>query len=478
MLLMPLLRIKRPEALKEHSPPDLGRLVGLDRAPEVKTLRRKLTRLASLGRAEEFGRALARRRVASHSAALGFLYVDGHVRAYHGGREIPKTHVARIRLAMPATTDYWINDARGDPVLVLTAQANAGLVEMLPPVLDEVRKLLGDRRVTVVFDRGGWSPKLFAKMIADGFDVLTYRKQPFRKVARHAFVERTETFDDRKVTYRLADQRVKLRRCKPMLRQVTRLSDNGHQTSIITSRTDLADVEVAFRMFERWKQENFFKYLREEYALDALADHRAEQDDPERDVPNPKRKAIDAEVAAVRAEVANHMARCGLGPASAIKLLAMAAGKSSRRSTPEIAAVFSSLKRYMSLVRRQAKVPQRVPVRDVVQGSVVKLATERKHITNVLKMTAFQMETTLVRLVTPHYKRADDEVRTLVQTALASAADLDLTDTELRVTLAPLSSPHRSRAISALCDELNKSSVAFPGTNLRLRFAIADQHAE
>lgn len=84
LLLMALLRIKRTEALKEHSPADLGRLLGLDRAPEVKTLRRKLSRLASLGRATRFGRALGERRVAVRSAALGFLYVDGHVRVYHG----------------------------------------------------------------------------------------------------------------------------------------------------------------------------------------------------------------------------------------------------------------------------------------------------------------------------------------------------------------------------------------------------------
>ena len=36
-VLMALLRIKRPEGLKEQSPEDLGRLLGLDRAPEVKT---------------------------------------------------------------------------------------------------------------------------------------------------------------------------------------------------------------------------------------------------------------------------------------------------------------------------------------------------------------------------------------------------------------------------------------------------------
>src|SRR5213594_1885590 len=161
LLLMALLRIKRVEALKEHPPEDLGRVLGLDRAPEVKTLRRKLSRLAGFGRAAQFGRALALRRVAARGAAMGFLYVDGHVRVYHGERSLPKTHTARLPLPMPGTSDYWVNDATGEPLFVVTAEAKAGLVKMLPVVLDEVRVLVGERRITVGFDRGGWSPRLF-----------------------------------------------------------------------------------------------------------------------------------------------------------------------------------------------------------------------------------------------------------------------------------------------------------------------------
>ena len=183
LLLMALLRIRRPEGLKEHAPQELGRILGLDRAPEVKTLRRKLTRLASVRRSGEFGRELAKRRVAQHGYAMGFLYVDGHVRAYHGKHTIPKAHVARMRISMPATTDYWVNDTKGDPLFVLTTEADPGLVKMLPKVLAEVRRLVGKRRVTVVFDRGGWSPELFKRLVKSGFDILTYRKGRWRRVA-------------------------------------------------------------------------------------------------------------------------------------------------------------------------------------------------------------------------------------------------------------------------------------------------------
>jgi transposase len=130
LLFMALLRIKRPEHLKERDPAAFGRLLGLDRAPEVKTLRRRLTRLAAHHCAEQLGAELARLRVDQRGHLMGFLYVDGHVRAYHGQRAISSNaYVARRHLAMPAITDYWINDRSGDPLLVMTGEVDAALTK-------------------------------------------------------------------------------------------------------------------------------------------------------------------------------------------------------------------------------------------------------------------------------------------------------------------------------------------------------------
>ena len=296
LLLMALWRIKRPEALKEYSPADLGRVLGLDRAPEVKTLRRKLARLAATGRATQFGQALAEQRVALRGSALGFLYLDGHVRVYHGQHTLPKAHVARMRLSMPATSDYWVNDTSGDPLFVVTAQANAGLVKMLPGLLEQIRTLVGRRRLTVVFDRGGFSPKLFQQILAAGFDLLTYRKGRRPKIPRKRFETHRTSLGGEISTYNLADQEVRLLKGKLRLRQVTRRMDNGHQTPILTSRRDLPAAQVAYRMFDRWRQENFFKYLREEYALDALAEYATTPDDATREVPNPAWAAADTKL--------------------------------------------------------------------------------------------------------------------------------------------------------------------------------------
>jgi transposase len=474
LLLMAHCRIKRPEGLKEHSPADLGRVLGVDRAPEVKTLRRRLARLAVCRRAAQFGQALAQQRIARRGQALGFLYIDGHVRVYHGHHRLPKAHVARMRLSMPATTDYWVNDTRGDPLFVITAEANAGLVKMLPGLLQEIRHLVGPRRVTIVFDRGGFSPRLFQQILAAGFDLLTYRKGRSPRIPRHAFCPRRTVVDGRTITYVLADQEVRLFRGQLRLRQVTRLTDTSHQTPILTSRRDLSAVLVAYRIFERWRQENFFKYLREEFALDALAEYAVVPDDPTREVPNPHWATLDAQLRQAYARLDRLQAEYGLEAFTNLEAqrrtmrgFKIAQGKLGQQ-------IWAAWRRAQRLEARRNRVPRRVPVQSLTSEPVVKLAPEIQHLTNLIKMVAYQAESDLLRAVAPHYRRVDDEGRTLIQSALASAADLEVTQSELRVTLAPLSSSHRTRAIAALCEELNPLNARFPGSSLRLRYAVRE----
>ena len=220
------------------------------------------------------------------------------------------------------------------------------------------------------------------------------------------------------------------------------------------------------------RRQNFFKYLREEYALDALVDYGVVPDNPAREVPNPTRSAIDTKLKEARVELTRLQAEYGVEALENIERtrptmrgFKIAKGKLRK-------AISAARKRIAQLEAKRAAMPQRVPVADVVTEEIVKLAPERKHLTNLLKMVAYQAESDLVRLTAPHYRRVEDEGRTLIQSALCSAADLEVTDRELRVVLAPLSSAHRTRAIAALCDDLNRSETTFPGSRLRLRYSV------
>ncbi|MFH1242711.1 MAG: hypothetical protein V1689_10180, partial [Pseudomonadota bacterium] len=476
LVLMALLRIKRPESLKEYSAVDIGRLLGLDRACEVKTLRRKLGCLAGKNKAQVFGQELAKSRLEKRESALGFLYVDGHVRVYNGNRRLSKGYVTKKRLAMPATTDYWINDQEGDPIFVITAPANEGLVKMMGPIVEEIKGLIGkDRRLTMIFDRGGWSPNLFQKLIQEGCDIVTYRKGKAEPIAEEHFSLMAEEIEGKRVEYRLHDERVSFLKDTLCLRQVTRLNPSGHQTHIVTSRQDLSALTLAYRMFERWRQENFFKYMSAEYALDALVDYEVEEDDLERLVPNPKRKEMMGERKKLKAQIQELSREYGLE--------ALINEEARRPTMRGFKIAHSAVSRKIEQLQLQDfelkvlydKTPQKVPLKATLNNEkAYRLKREKKHLTDLLKMVAYQAETDLLGLIRPEYARADDEGRTLIQSALKGCADLEVTNDQLRVTLHPLSSPHRSKAIKALCEKLNTTQTIFPGSKLRLVYDVRE----
>jgi transposase len=460
-----LLGEPRAEGLTRIDPTDLGRLLGLDRAPEVKTMRRRMEDLAGVGRADELIDSLARRHLDNHIEATGIFYVDGHVRAYHGAREVPKAHVARIRLSMGAEVDTWVGDRNGDGVLVWSAPPGASLVGELRVVAAKIRDLVGpDAHPTIAFDRGGWSPKLFAELASAGFHILTYRKAPKTREPLSAFREHDFTDEAGHTHTRwLADRNVRIsykdnKKNKYFAcRQITRLDpDSGHQTQILTTRTDTDPAPIAHAMFGRWSQENFFRYMRAHYALDALDTYATSDDDPTRLVPNPARRQADAKLRDAQRQLQQCQATEGK------------ASIDGRRPTPELLDAFAAARAQVdSLAAASKAIPAKIPLSQARPESV-RLAPERKRIHDAIRMATYNAESALARLLAPHYPRAADEARSLLRETFRAPADLQVAGDQLHVHLNPLSAPRRTRAIAALCDQLTATKTLYPGTNLTL----------
>lgn len=476
--MMALLRIKSIEGLSSHSPGEFGLVLGLDRAPEMKTARRKLAELAGRGQALEFSRAFTERWAAEAPDALGYLYIDGHVRPYHGRKHrLPKTHVQRRRLCMPATTDYWVNDANAEPLMFVTAPANEGLLAMMErELLPQIRKLAGDRRVTLIFDREGWSPKRFRKWTKLGFDVLTYRKGKYEEWQRRCFKEVTVELHGTKVSYLLAERMLRLAPGFRM-REVRRLCDDGHQTAVVTTRRDLPMRTVALRMFSRWQQENFFRYMRHEFALDHLPTTQVEAADPERSVPNPALKVKRQELDRVQSELRKVEQAYGQK--------AHDNSEQQRRTMRGFKISHAALGRKIKQLRAERDqlkaelkaLPARVPVRQTLDGEpVVQLERERKVITDAIKMVAYRAETQLSNLVGPLLAHRGDEARKFVRQAMDLPADL-LPNSEqgtLTVRLHTMATPRDNRALAALCTVLTELNACYPGTRLRLVFQATE----
>jgi len=165
---MALSRIKTTEKLRGHAPGEFGKLLGLDRVPEVRCLRHKMDELSADNGAERWAAHLGKYWMIQEPESVGALYIDGHVRVYHGRlTKLPRRYVSRERLCLRGITDYWINDAVGRPFFVIEKEIDPGMLntlrhDIVPRLLEEVpdqptQQQLDQApylsRFTLVFDR-------------------------------------------------------------------------------------------------------------------------------------------------------------------------------------------------------------------------------------------------------------------------------------------------------------------------------------
>ena len=475
----------RAEGATRVPPGALGRVLGLDRAPEVKTIRRKLGELAAAGKAADLIMALARRHAAVRPEALGFLHADGHARVYYGTRTVQKTHIARLKFAAPATVETWVTDRDGDPVFMVVAEPSESLAGELKRLLPDLRAIIGEgRRVTVCFDRGGWSPALFADITEAGFDLLTWRKGPAPDVSADEFTTITCTDDrGREHAYDLADATVTLgirdgprKGQEVSLRQVTRRvpakAGGTRQIHALTSRTDLTAGEVCWRLTSRWREENYFRYARTHFALDALDSHAATPDDPHRKVPNPAKKTAAAQVR--RAEILAAAAEAQRD-ASLAALRNPAPGQPVTITNQMINALDAPVQAASAELQAAADAAATVPARirlGEIAPDMIRLEAEVKQITHAIRMAAYNAETALARALDGHYARAGDEAYALIREALATSGDIVPGHGELLIRLDPLTAPRRTQALASLCNQLNQAQACYPGTDLVLRYEV------
>ncbi len=371
-------------------------------------------------------------------------------------------------------------------MLVLTAAPSQSLAAELHRLLPELRAVVGpDRRCTVVFDRGGYSPQVFTEIIAAGFDLMTYYKGAWARSPLAAFTTVDFTAPDGSHhSYQLAQRLITLpvpgqraTASQPAtaasavtLQLIVRRSPDGHQTPILTSRTDLTAAQIAYRMSNRWRQENYFKYAREHFALDALDSYADHADDLTRLVPNPAKARAKDHVANARADLIDARAQM----ADAIDAAADQAGRNGGKATvdPAPSQTHAAAQTELAAAKTASRnTPSHLPLGQVRPGSRL-LETERKLLTHAIRMSAYNTESALARLLRPHYARGDDEARALLREAFTLPGDLQITGATLHVRLDPASAPRRSNALAALCAELTDTQTRYPSTNLTLNYSI------
>ena len=483
---MTLARVRNPESLRYQAPGEWGAILGLDRCPETKTLRRKLRLLASAEHTvRDWQSALARTWATEHEDDWATLAVDGHVKVYTGrnGR-LPKHFVARQKLCMPASVSYWINALGGTPLLCLHKALDPKLIkaieqDVVPQLLqlgvvpeaapDLTRPQAGAPALTLVFDREGWSPDLFKRLARRGIACITWHKNfkgkdwpqdDFRtlEVPIHGPAGTSATTVD------LAEQPIVLRNGLTV-RQIRRRLANGRQVPMITTHPQMPLHQVAGAMFSRWSQENFFKYLREQFNLDSLPTHDLDPLDPDAQVVNPVRRALDKTIKQVRSRLA-----------AARNRLAVALQEHNQDTATRLEADADAVAAELDgLKQERADTPTHVRAGDLPeQDKLDALPVGGRLFLDVVRMIAYRAETRMMApVITTQGKKPN--ARRLLRALLTSDANIipEPANGILRIQLLGLGSDACDRMLAPLVEELNGTNTIYPGTELRLVYELA-----
>ena len=488
-----LARLPSLEQLRYCAPGEWGKLLGLDRIPEVRTVRKKLALLSDQEQVNAWSAELCAQWMGEDPDKASMLYVDGHVRVYHGSQtQLPRHYVARQKLCLRATTDYWVNAMDGQPFFLLNQVVDPGLLQVLEqqivprleatipnqPTTEELAADAKLHRFTLIFDREGYSPAFLRRMKDKRIACLTYHKYPGEDWPQEEFQTcQVKLASGNEVQMQLAERGTFLGG-KLWVREIRKLTASGHQTAILATDYRTNPGPMAAAMFARWSQENFFRYMREHYGLDRLVDYGTDEIPDTIPVVNPEYRRLDGLVRSKNGKLSRKRAAFGaLTLEGEIEPKKMAAFEHKKAELQEqidtLARELEELKAQRNAVKRHITIAE-LPDEERFK----QLSTQSKQLIDTIKMVAYRAETAMVLMAREVMKREDD-ARSLLRALYCTEADLvpDEKAGTLTIRVHRQASHCADAVIRHLCNELNQTETIFPGTSLRLWYELVSNEA-
>jgi len=498
---MALARIKNPEQLKQCKPGEIGKIIGLDRIAEVRCLRDKIKLLSKQQQAQKLNNLLADHWYdTTDEQDKNFLYIDGHVRIYYGHEaNLPVKFISRQKLCLSATSEYWVNDAQGLPVMMVMGELTEKLQQIIEhqiiPQLQQtewlkhtssnasekqetsIREILKEQSAiqpicTFIFDRGAYEPLFFQRLWNEHrIAVITYRKNVQDNWPKDEFKSTVVTVLEQNITMLICEKKITLNGV--VLREIRKLNEGGHQTSIITTTPLIRSAVAAGRMFGRWSQENFFRYLIMDYDFDKMIEFGVETVDANKEVVNPIYRKLSHHLKKQKEKTQRLKAQ--LYP------IAEQCMDATIEHIPALCGQQIALKEKIEqhelleneIVQQRSSIPPRIKINQMpLQEKYNKLKTESKQLMNIIKMICYRAETAVANILTEYLKGTADEKRMLVKQIVKSHADIipDYENKTLTVLLHCLSAPRFNHAADKLAELLNQTETIFPGSDLKLIF--------
>jgi len=505
-----LLRIKTLAQSGSVSCGELGRVLGLDRIPEVKTLRNRIAFFANTGNVKKWAMDLSHLWLNNNDDLSGILYIYGHVNIYYGEQtKMPKRFVSRMRLCMRGSTDYYVNDRLGQPFFVVNKEISGSMIETIKkeiiPQLEldvpnqpdtkelETNPLLC--KFMIITDRECYSPEFIGDLWDKRISLATYKKNVKDKWDEAEFTEYEEidvngntikvwlaergTLMEYKKKETQINAQTKIETTKNnskqlWVREVRKKSESGHQTAIITTNFMLKTVFIGIYMFARWSQENFFKYMIENFGIDTLVSYLKRKVDDTTMLVNPQYRDMDAQqkklVSTLNIRKAKFATLILENTEIEDKMMPPFIKKKTdlMEEIEQLKNEISVIKEKKILVERKITFSQ-LPENEKFTNAI----NERKHFLDTIKMIAYRSETAMANIIKKEMSNPE-HAKVLLKQIYSSDANLkpDYNKKILTVELHRLNTWQEDKIVEFLCNELNQTETAFPGTDLVLFFKL------
>lgn len=438
------------EGVRRLATPSAPLLLRADHTPTASGVRRRLWRLGEEGGGVELHGNVADRYLAVARTAEGELavfYIDNHMRPYTGDQVVRRGWRMQDKRVRPGSTDYYVHDEDGRPVLRVGVPSHDSLTKWLAPIAKDLRDGLGDeQRILLAFDRAGSFPEELAALRDAGYEWVTYERKGYPLLAASAF-RQVEILGEK---VGLHEQRLKnLGKGRGRVRRIAVLVGD-RQINFVASSRETAERLVEI-LWHRWVQENGFKHGVERWGINQLDGRKVEPYPAGTIIPNPFRRRIDRALRLVRSEegdVRNRLAAAGLDENRRSKLEARLRDAVERRAILEMV---------------RPIVPKQIAVEDSeLAGSLVRHTGELKAVVDTIRIVCANVEADLAAIVAPHLSKPA-EAKKVVANLLAAPGRVEVSPDQIRVSLAPAANRTERAAIAELLALASSWDLTLPG---------------
>lgn len=443
----------------------LGRFWEGGRGMDLRTLRRKLSELSLQKKGLSLLEGLAKGYQEIGHIQLGVLYFDGHFIPYYGESNLAKGFFSLRRLVMPGQEQFFLNDIKGRPVFFWLKSGNKSLLEMLPEVIKEIKQLTKQESFTIIFDRGGFYSKLFAEIDKGGIKFITYLRGSGGDVHDGAFKEYILQYRHREEGAELAELGY-IGMHPKHYRAVVR-KKGKKQTFILTNDWDSNIDRIATLIFNRWGQENFFKYMIREYNMDSVLSYLTEESSEATLVNNPARKKNRGMKKEMMLELQRleHFLADKLGKISRSKKMI----EKIKQAQERVSEIKKAIK---ELNLKHKEMPKKIPASQLGDNRCREIILqEKKILIDSLKLLAYNAEEWLLDIMAKKYKDYRDFRRILVM-ILKQSGSIQRIDDNLVIRLNSFHRPKYQHAAVYLCEEINRMKIPAPSGKGSLYFEV------